>query len=82
VGATAAAVATPAPVYAAPAPVYAAPAAPAGTATVTAIASLPCAAAPVQANDISFYQCGSTWFTRAYISGSVAYVVSSPPPGY
>ncbi|SEP41302.1 hypothetical protein SAMN02990966_05876 [Rhodospirillales bacterium URHD0017] len=59
----------------APAPVYAEPA------TVTAVAVLPCDAAPVNYNDISFYQCGSTWFTRAYVSGSVAYVVSSAPPG-
>jgi hypothetical protein len=62
--------------------VYAAPATPPGTATVTAVPSLPCAASPVHAGDIAFYQCGSTWFTRAYISGSVAYVVSSPPPGF
>jgi hypothetical protein len=49
---------------------------------VTAVAALPCSAAPVQVNEVAFYQCNSTWFTRAYISGNVAYVVSSPPPGY
>ena len=57
------------------APAYAAPP------TVTAVAALPCDIGPVYYQDISFYQCGSTWFTRAYVSGSVAYVVSSPPPG-
>jgi hypothetical protein len=59
---------------AASAPVYAEP-------TVTVVAALPCDTGPVVYNDISFYQCGSAWFTRAYVSGSVAYVVSSPPPG-
>jgi hypothetical protein len=58
---------------AAPAPVVAEP-------TMTAVAELPCAASPVNVSDVSFYQCGSTWYTRAYVSGSLAYVVSSPPP--
>jgi hypothetical protein len=70
VGAAAATAATPAPAYVAP------------TAPVTAVAALPCAASPVHVNDVAFYQCDSTWFTRAYISGSVSYVVSTPPPGY
>jgi hypothetical protein len=48
---------------------------------MAAVAELPCAAQPVHVNEVAFYQCGSTWFTRAYVSGSVAYVVSSPPPG-
>jgi hypothetical protein len=47
---------------------------------MTAVAELPCAASPVNVSDVSFYQCGSTWYTRAYVSGSLAYVVSSPPP--
>jgi hypothetical protein len=71
VGATVAAAATPAPVYVAPAPV-----------SVTAVATLPCTAAAIQVQGVAFYQCGPSWYTRAYISGNVSYVVSTPPPGY
>ena len=56
-------------------PVYAEPA------TIVAVAVLPCKAGPVNYNNISFYQCGSTWFMQGYVNGSIACVVSSPPRG-
>jgi cysteinyl-tRNA synthetase len=43
---------------------------------------LPCTTSPLHVNEVAFYQCGTTWFTRAYIGGSVSYVVTGPPPGH
>jgi hypothetical protein len=45
----------------------------------TAWAALPCNASSMSVNDITYYQCGSTWFTRSYVDGNVAYVVTNPP---
>jgi hypothetical protein len=45
----------------------------------TAVAALPCNASSMSVNDITYYQCGSTWFTRSYVDGNVAYVVTNPP---
>jgi len=47
---------------------------------VTALATLPCEAAITVANGISYYQCSSTWYTRAYEGDNVVYVPSGPPP--
>ena len=49
--------------------------------TVAVFVDLPCDGTPVYANNTAYYQCGSNWFTRAYVSGTVGYVVSNPPPG-
>jgi hypothetical protein len=43
------------------------------------VAGLPCSASPYAVNGISYYQCGSTWYTRSYVDGNVAYVVTGPP---
>jgi hypothetical protein len=48
--------------------------------SVTALATLPCEARITVANGISFYQCGSNWYTRAYEGDAVVYVPSGPPP--
>ena len=42
----------------------------------------PCANAQVAAaGDITYYQCGSAWYTLAYGANGPAYVQSAPPPG-
>ncbi|HEX3418514.1 MAG TPA: hypothetical protein VHT21_19230 [Stellaceae bacterium] len=72
------------PVAAVPGTVATAGAVAAGTAAVarartTAVAALPCSADPVLVNGITYYKCDWTWFTRSYIDGDVAYVVTNPP---
>jgi hypothetical protein len=42
-------------------------------------AALPCNASSMSVNGITYYQCGSTWFTRSYVDGNVAYVVTNSP---
>jgi hypothetical protein len=51
----------------------------AGTAAAAYSASLPCSASPYAWNGVSYYQCGSSWYTRSYVNGNVAYVVTGPP---
>ena len=54
-----------------------------GTAiTASAYAAQSCTPTTVVAGGTSYYLCGSTWYTRAYSGGDVAYVVVNPPPGY
>jgi hypothetical protein len=36
----------------------------------------------VPVGDVSYYQCGPTWYQKAYTGGEVTYVVVAPPPGY
>lgn len=38
-----------------------------------------CTPTTVVVGGTSYYQCGSTWYTRAYQGGSVTYVVTDPP---
>jgi hypothetical protein len=45
----------------------------------TAWAVLPCNASSMPVNGTTYYQCDSTWFTRSYVDGNVAYVVTNPP---
>ena len=51
-------------------------------APVQAVGVLPCAAPPVNVGKVSYFRCGSTWYTPAYISGNLAYFVTAAPPGY
>jgi len=44
-----------------------------------ATATLPCSASPYSMHGTYYYQCGSTWYTRSYVDGNVAYVVTGPP---
>lgn len=44
--------------------------------------SLPCSPNVVPANGVTYYQCGSTWYTQAYGGSGVSYMVVAPPPGY
>ena len=40
--------------------------------------SLPCAPNLVPANGVTYYQCGSTWYTQAYGGSGVSYMVVAP----
>jgi hypothetical protein len=54
-----------------------------GTAlTISAWNSLTCAPRTVYVGGVSYYQCGSYWYNRAYSGGSVTYVVVTTPAGY
>jgi hypothetical protein len=33
-------------------------------------------------NGATYYQCGTTWYSRGYQSGTVVYVSGGPPPGF
>jgi hypothetical protein len=48
----------------------------------TYVTTLPCAGTTVIVNGASYYQCGTTWYSRGYQSGTVVYIVGGPPPGY
>lgn len=53
-----------------------------GASTVSVLTTLPCNAMAVTVNGVTYYQCGSTWYSRGYESNTVVYIVSNPPPGY
>lgn len=46
----------------------------------TYVTVLPCTATVVVRGSVTYYQCGSTWYTRGYQSGTVVYMVG-PAPG-
>jgi hypothetical protein len=54
----------------------------AGAAAAQPYYSLPCTQATVVVGGTTYYQCGSTWYIRAYSGGKVAYTIVNPPPGY
>ena len=61
------------------------PAGPAGVgdaAQGTAVAVLPCSATVTTVNGVTYYSCGTTYYTQSYSGGSVVYVPSAPPPGH
>jgi len=33
-------------------------------------------------NGVSYYNCGPTWYSRAYAGGNTTYVVVNAPSGY
>ena len=45
-------------------------------------AVLPCSANAFTVDGMTYYTCGSTYYTQSYSEGSVVYVQSAPPPGY
>ncbi len=54
-----------------------------GTAiSASAFYALPCTATTVVVGGVSYYQCGTTWYSQAYSGGDVTYVVVNPPEGY
>jgi hypothetical protein len=50
--------------------------------TAATFRSLTCASRTVVVNGVSYYNCGPTWYNRAYSGGSVTYVVVNTPAGY
>jgi hypothetical protein len=56
----------------APAPVYPAPA-------PTGNAGLPCTPNTTVVEGVTYYQCGSSWYTQAYGSNGVIYMPVAPP---
>jgi hypothetical protein len=52
------------------------------TLTAATFSALTCASRTVVIDGATFYNCGPTWYNRAYSGGSVTYVVVTAPPGY
>ena len=48
----------------------------------TAVVVLPCSASVMMINGVTYYSCGTTYYTPVYSGGSVVYVPTAPPPGY
>jgi hypothetical protein len=44
--------------------------------------SLPCTPSVIAVSGVTYYQCGSTWYTQAYGGSGVSYMVVAPPSGY
>lgn len=53
-----------------------------GVLTVSAFGSLSCASSTVIVNNVTYYRCGSDWYSRAYSGGNVTYIVVDAPSGY
>ncbi|MGH8755483.1 MAG: hypothetical protein ACREU0_06615 [Burkholderiales bacterium] len=51
-------------------------------ARTTPVVVLPCSATVMTINGVTYYRCGTTYYTQSYSGGSVVYVPSAPPPGY
>ncbi|NLC70588.1 MAG: hypothetical protein GX751_04420 [Desulfuromonadaceae bacterium] len=51
-------------------------------AQVVTVTTLPCTAATVIVNGTTFYQCGTTWYSRGYQGNNIVYIVATPPPGH
>lgn len=47
--------------------------------TTTYITTLPCSYTTVSINGATYYQCGTTWYSRGYMNGNVNYVVVPKP---
>jgi hypothetical protein len=52
------------------------------TVTAAVYSSQSCTTTTVLHSGVTYYRCGSNWYTRAYQGGTVSYVVVSAPPGY
>ena len=49
--------------------------------TYVTVATLPCSATLMSANGVTYYSCGSTYYTQSYSGGSLVYVQTAPPLG-
>ena len=47
--------------------------------TTTYITTLPCNYTTVAINGATYYQCGTVWYSRGYVNGTVSYVVVPNP---
>jgi hypothetical protein len=49
--------------------------------TAASFRSLSCTPTTVVVGSTTYYQCGSTWYNRAYSGGQVTYIVVNAPAG-
>ena len=55
----------------------------AAVASPTYVTTLPCTSTTIiSSGSTTYYQCGTTWYSRGYQGGTVVYVVSGAPSGY
>ena len=47
--------------------------------TTTYVTTLPCSYTTAFVNGVTYYQCGTTWYSRGYVNGTVNYVVVQKP---
>jgi hypothetical protein len=45
------------------------------------VTSVPCRTTVI-VNNVTYYNCNSTWYSRGYEGGEVVYIVTSAPAGY
>jgi hypothetical protein len=50
--------------------------------TFTAFRSLSCTSTLIVVGGVTYYRCGSDWYSRAYHGGNVTYVIVTAPAGY
>jgi hypothetical protein len=50
--------------------------------TAATFRALTCTPSTVIVGGVSYYQCGPTWYQRAYSGGSTTYVIINAPSGY
>jgi hypothetical protein len=43
------------------------------------VETLPCTPSPAVVNGATYYQCGATWYTKAYSGNDVSYIAVAPP---
>jgi hypothetical protein len=41
-----------------------------------------CTMTSVAVGDVNYYQCGPSWFQKAYVNGEMSYVAVAAPPGF
>jgi hypothetical protein len=52
-------------------------------ASPTYVTTLPCTSTTIIASgSTTYYQCGTTWYSRGYQGGTVVYIVGGAPSGY
>lgn len=50
--------------------------------TVSVFKALTCNTETIVVGNVTYYRCGTTWYSRAHQGGSVTYVVVAAPAGY
>jgi hypothetical protein len=46
------------------------------------VVTLSCTPTIVVSNGVTYYNCGSSWYTRGNVSGDVVYIIATVPAGY
>ena len=50
--------------------------------TYSAFRSLSCVSTTVIVNGVTYYRCGTGWYSRAYHGGDVTYIIVTAPAGH